>query len=96
MCAPIPFLLLQHYQGPIPRVILTLPHLGAKGALQKMTSKRGKGLYYYGELVFAFSDWQMRCRFFAHHNNGQICKDRVDKFIQDFNLSDPWDKNCMN
>jgi hypothetical protein len=35
MCAPIPFLLLQHYQGPIPRVILTLPHLGAKGALQK-------------------------------------------------------------
>jgi hypothetical protein len=61
-----------------------------------MTSKRAKGLYYYGELVFAFSDWQMRCRFFAHHNGGRIYKARGDNFIQDFNLSDPWDKNCMN
>ena len=72
----------------IPRVILTLPHLGSKEHY-KMTFERAKGLYYCEVLVFAFSDWQMRCRFFAHHNNGEICKDRVDNFIQEFNLSDP-------
>jgi hypothetical protein len=54
-----------------------------------MTSKRARGLYYYEVLVFVFSDWQMRCRFFAHHNGGQIYKAIVDNFIQELNLSDP-------
>ena len=61
-----------------------------------MTSKRARGLYYYGELVFAFSDCKCVAASSRIHNNGQIYKARVDNFIQDFNLSDPWDKNCMN
>lgn len=87
--ATIPFLLLQHFQVPIPRVILTRYRIWEQGALQKTTFERAKRTILLWSVSIRFQRLANALPLLRNHNNGQICKDRADNFIQEFNLSEP-------